>query len=511
MIEATRDTVLALDGITKRFGDTLANDAISLELARGEILALLGENGAGKTTLMTILFGHYTADAGSIAVFGRPLPPGRPRAAIEAGIGMVHQHFTLADNLTVLDNVMLGTEPLWRPRSDRRAARRRLEDLAARFGLEVHADARVGDLSVGERQRVEILKSLYRDARILILDEPTAVLTPQESERLFATLARMAAEGLSIVFISHKLGEVLAASRRIVVLRAGRAVAERETAATDRHELAELMVGQRLTEPRRQPLDPGAPVFALDGVDLPRAGGSALAGVDLTVREREIVGVVGVAGNGQAGLAALASGLAAPRAGRLALFGEPVRRPSPARFVAAGVGRIPEDRHGSGVVGDMAVWENAILERARDPAFARHGWLRQGAALAFARRLIADFDIRCPGPRARTALLSGGNMQKLILGRILSADPRFILANQPTRGLDVGAIAYVHGQLLAARERGAGVLLISEDLDEVLALADRVAVIHGGRLTAPQPAGELDTRRLGLLMAGHWGEAGHAA
>lgn len=507
----TAETVLRLDGITKRFGSLTANDRVSLALGRGEVLALLGENGAGKTTLMSILFGHYVADEGSIEAFGRPLPPGRPRAAIEAGIGMVHQHFTLADNLTVLDNVMLGTEPLWSWKTDRRGARARLAALAERFGLEMHPDARVGDLSVGERQRVEILKSLYRDARILILDEPTAVLTPQESERLFATLRSMAAEGLALIFISHKLDEVLAVSDRIAVLRAGRVVAEVAAWDIDRRRLAEVMVGQRIAEPVHRPLPPAEPVFELAGVHLARDGRMELDGADLTVRGREVLGVVGVSGNGQRALADLAGGLAVPDRGEALLFGRPVTRPDPFAFVEAGVGRIPEDRHAAGVVGDMALWENAILERAREPAFSRAGWLRRDAARAFAENLIRDFDIRCPGPGARTALLSGGNMQKLILGRILSVKPRLIVANQPTRGLDVGAIAYVHGRLLEARENGAGILLISEDLDEVLALADRIAVVYRGRLSQPRPASEVTVRELGLLMAGQWREAGHAA
>ncbi|MFQ5775286.1 MAG: ABC transporter ATP-binding protein [Kiloniellaceae bacterium] len=505
------DVVLRLRGITKRFGQLVANDAVDLELRRGEVLALLGENGAGKTTLMSILFGHYVPDEGRIEAFGAALPHGSPRAAIEAGIGMVHQHFTLADNLTVLDNVILGSEPLWAPRSERRRARAKLADLSARFGLTVDPAARVADLSVGERQRVEILKALYRDARILILDEPTAVLTPPEVESLFATLGQMARGGLSIIFISHKLDEVMRVSDRVMVLRGGRVVAERPARATDRHELAELMVGRRVTQPVHRPLPPGDLAFALEDATLERDGRPLLDRASLAVRGSEIVGVVGVAGNGQKALAELACGLTAPTRGAVRLFGAPVRRFAPAHFVAAGVGRIPDDRQAEGLIGDMTVWENAILETVRSPAYSRAGLLRGDAAIGFTRRLIERFDIRCPGPTARTGLLSGGNMQKLILGRILSIEPRFIVANQPTRGLDVGAIAYVQIQLLEARERGAGVLLISEDLDEVLALADRIAVIYRGRLTAPRPAQEMTTREIGLLMAGQWREAGHAA
>ncbi|MFO1062127.1 MAG: ABC transporter ATP-binding protein [Dongiaceae bacterium] len=491
-----------MSGIGKRFGELVANDGISIELRQGEVMALLGENGAGKTTLMNILFGHYVADAGSVEVFGRHLPPGSPRAAIAAGLGMVHQHFTLADNLSVLDNVLVGTRPLWQLRAGRGEGRRKLARLAAEFGLAVDPDARVGALSVGERQRVEILKALYRDARILILDEPTAVLTPAESESLFATLRSFSERGLSVLFISHKLGEVMAVSRRIAVLRAGRKVAELETAATSRAALAELMVGRALPEVSRAPLPPGEPVLELAGVAATGRQAPPLAGASLTVRRHEIVGVAGVSGNGQAALADLVAGLARPSAGRLALFGREIRHGSPRGMVASGVGRIPEDRHADGLVVDMSVAENLILERYRAPPFGRFGLRDRGAAARHARAVIERFDVRCPGPDATTRLLSGGNMQKLILGRVLTQQPGLILACQPTRGLDVGAVAYVHQQLLAARAEGCGVLLISDDLDEILALSDRVAVIHRGRLSPPEPREAVTLRRLGLLMAG---------
>ncbi|EYD74880.1 Sugar ABC transporter, ATP-binding protein [Rubellimicrobium mesophilum DSM 19309] len=502
--------VLELDHITKRFGPLLANDAITLSLAQGEVLALLGENGAGKTTLMNILFGHYTADEGEVRVHGRPLPPGKPRAAIEAGVGMVHQHFTLAGNLSVLDNVVIGSEPLLRLRSHRADARQKLLDLATRFGLPVDPDARVGDLSVGERQRVEILKALYRDARILILDEPTAVLARPEAEQLFRTLRGMTGQGLSIVFISHKLHEVMAASDRVAVLRAGKLVAERATKATTPAELAELMVGRCVTRPRREARAPGPVVLKADNVTLTDHGETRLDAVTFEVREGEVLGLVGVSGNGQAALGRLLSGLARPTSGRLTLGNHDMTALSPRSLIRAGVGRIPEDRHAEGVIGELAVWENATLERARDPAFARNGFVRRAAAKTFAQDLIARFDIRGATPDTRTRLLSGGNMQKLILGRTLAASPRFLLANQPTRGLDEGAIAAVHARLLEARENGAAILLISEELDEALALSDRLQAIVKGRLSAPIPAEEADPRRLGLLMAGAW-EAQDAA
>ena len=505
--------LLRMSGITKRFGPLVANDGISLELRRGEVLALLGENGAGKSTLVSILFGHYLADEGRIEVDGQPLPPGHPRAALQAGIGMVHQHFTLADNLSVLDNVMLGTEPLWQPFSRRHAARRQLLDAGRRFGLHVDPDARVGELSVGERQRVEILKALYRGARILILDEPTAVLTPQESDALFATLAQMVAQGLAIVFISHKLDEVLRASHRIAVLRAGRKVAEFGRDEADKARLAEAMVGRQVAAPVRRERVPGAVVAELEGVGVRGAGARPLLdGVNLRLHAGEIVAVAGVAGNGQQALVALMCGQRAADTGTLRIAGQALPA-SPRRFVRAGVARIPEDRQHVGVVGDLPLWENAILERYADPAFARSGVIQRGRARAYAEGLLQRFDVRgaeAAGVATVTRRLSGGNMQKLILGRALSPPagqepPRLIVANQPTWGLDVGAVAYVHQQLLDACAAGSAVLLVSEDLDEIFALADRIAVMHHGRLGEARPAREWTLAAIGLAMTG-----GHA-
>ena len=509
MAHEPTDIVLRLAGITKRFGPLLANDAISLDLHRGEVLALLGENGAGKTTLMNILFGHYVADEGMIEAFGQVLPPGSPKAALARGIGMVHQHFTLADNLAVLDNVMLGTEPLWRARSQRAAARAKLAELSETFGLSVKPDARVADLSVGERQRVEILKALYRDARILILDEPTAVLTPQETEALFATLRRLVERGLAIIFISHKLHEVMAVSRRIVVLRQGKVVAERRAAETDRHELAELMVGRPIPEPKVEPMAIGPVVLELAGIRLAVGGRPLLQDISLTLHANEIVGIAGVSGNGQGALADLVSGVVPPTGGRVSLFGEVVHRFDPARMVAHGVARIPEDRHAVGLVGDLSLEENLISARYRELPFSRRGLIDWKKVREFATRIIADYDVRCPGPHAATRLLSGGNMQKLILGREMARSPRIILANQPTRGLDIGAVGYVHQQLLKARGGGAGILLISEDLDELLALSDRVVVMYRGRISPAMLRTDVTIRQLGLMMAGH-GFAGEA-
>ena len=499
--------VLRLEGITRRFGTLVANDAIDLELRRGEVLALLGENGAGKTTLMSILFGHYVADEGRILVDRDgalvPLPPGSPHAALEMGIGMVHQHFTLADNLSVLDNIMLGTESLWQPWRGKRAARTRLGELMRDAGLTVDLEAPVGRLSVGERQRVETLKALYRGARILILDEPTAVLTPQESEALFVTLRRMAKSGLAIVLISHKLNEVLGLADRIAVLRGGRKVADLPRADTNGHMLAELMVGRAVPEQVRMAQKPGEVLLALNGIDArdPR-GRQGIHDVTLAVRAGEIVGIAGVSGNGQGALAALLSGLVAPSRGEVRIAGEAVHRFGPRALLARGVGRVPEDRHHDGIVGAMRVWENLALEDLREPAWQRASFLRTGALRRRAEDAIAAYDVRCPGPEAEARLLSGGNIQKLILARVLERAPQVILASQPSRGLDLGAVAAVHQRLLAARARGAAILLISVDLDELLALSDRIAVLYRGALTPPWPTDRITIRELGLAMAG---------
>ncbi len=503
------DTVLQLHHITKRFGPLVANDDISLELRCGEVLALLGENGAGKSTLMSILFGHYVADAGHIEVFGKPLAAGNPKAALKAGIGMVHQHFTLADNLTVLENIMMGSEPLWQPFTRRALARARLLAAGARFGLSVQPDARVGNLSVGERQRVEILKALYGGARILILDEPTAVLTPDEALGLFDVLGHMVAQGLSIIFISHKLNEVLRVSHRIAVLRGGKLVAQTDASQTTKPELARWMVGHPVEAAQRRPArHVGAAVCILTNVSTAPGDRGGLKHVSLTLKRGEITAIAGVSGNGQGLLAELLCGMRKAASGSVMLMGKPLL-PSPAWVVAQGVARIPEDRHGVGLVGDLSIWENAVAERLRSPAFSRDGLVRQAAARAHAQSVITTYDVRGGTAQSAASALSGGNMQKLILGRALMAvdsdalrTPELIVAHQPIWGLDIGAVAFVQQQLIAARDAGAAVLLISDDLDEVLALGDRIAVMHAGQLTEALPLESWTREAIGLAMAG---------
>ncbi len=506
---------LRLTGITKRFGNVVANDGVTLELRAGEVLALLGENGAGKSTLVSILFGHYVADAGTIEVDGRSLPPGQPKAALAAGIGMVHQHFTLADNLSVLDNVMLGTEPLWQPFSRRSEARAKLLDAASRFGLQVNPDARIGALSVGERQRVEILKALVRGGRCLILDEPTAVLTPQESRALFVTLKKMVAQGMAILFISHKLDEVRAVSDRIAVLRAGKLVASFDDASVEPAALAQAMVGRHIDAVERVAVRSAAAasrvVCALRHARVARGGERPpLIDVSLEVHAGEVLAIAGVAGNGQRTLADLLSGLVPLQSGTLEVAAHALRA-DPRAFVRAGVARIPEDRQSVGAIGELTLWENAVLERYASRRFATWGVLRAAKVREHARTILERFDVRGAGALGLDAparALSGGNLQKLILGRALTGVhyrdtvPLLIVAHQPTWGLDVGALADVHRRLLDACAAGAGVLLISEDLDEILALADRIAVMTRGQLTAARPRDEWNAATLGLAMGG---------
>ncbi len=492
--------VVEMRGIAKRFGPVTANAGIDFDLSEGEVHALLGENGAGKSTLMKILYGLYTADAGEIRVRGQVVRFSSPADALAHGIGLVSQHFSLVPTFTVAENIALGyTAGL---RFDERAVAASVSATAARFQMSIDPAVQVRYLSVGEQQRVEILKALHRECRVLILDEPTAVLTPQEAEALFAAIRRLVGQGLSVVFISHKLDEVFAVSDRVTVLRDGRVVGETPTRNASHASLARLMVGRETAGVSREgEAAAGAPllrledVHALDDRRLP-----ALRGLTLAVGAGEIVGVAGVAGNGQRELTEVLCGLRHPSRGRVFVGNDPVdlTRVTPAEVAARGVGRIPEDRL-SAVVADLTVADNLALEHLGE--FTHQGRLDRNRMRQVAEALISEYGIKAaPGDRART--LSGGNMQKLILARVLSRNPRVVIAAGPTRGLDVGATEYVRGKLLEARDRGAAVLLISEDLDEVLALSDRIAVIYEGRLTGVLSASEADPERLGLMMAG---------
>ena len=487
-----------LRGITKRFGDLVANDRVDLSVARGEVHALLGENGAGKSTLMRILYGLTRADAGTVLVDGEPVAIHSPKDAIAAGIGMVTQHFALVRPMTVAENVVLGRTDGVRVRLE--AAQARVAAAAERFGIRVDPLARVGDLSVGEQQRVEILKALSRDCRVLILDEPTAVLVPQEVDALFATLRRLCDDGIAVVFISHKLNEIRAISARVTVLRRGVVVGTRVTGEIDDRELASLMVGRATVGVRRRAGSvAGAAVLRVAGLSaLGRQGLPALREATFDVREGEILGVAGVSGNGQTELVDVLCGVRRASAGSVAVGGADLTGAAPARVVAAGVGRIPEDRHAA-VVSELSVAHNLALEHLSE--FRRGPQLDNRRLREHAETLIERFTIKAR-PEDPIGTLSGGNLQKVILARVLSREPKLLVVSQPTRGLDVAATEYVRQQLLEQRDRGAGVLLVSEDLDELLVLADRLIVLYEGRIVGELAAGEADPGRLGLLMAG---------
>jgi simple sugar transport system ATP-binding protein len=494
---------VAMRGIVKRFPGVVANDGIDLVVAKGEIHALLGENGAGKSTLMNILFGLYHPDAGEIRIDGRPVHFSGPREAVAAGLGMVHQHFMLIPRFTVTENVILGSEGD-ALRLDRDAAARRVGDLAERFGLRVDPRALVGDLPVGMQQRVEILRALYQGGRTLILDEPTALLTPQEVDELYAILRRLRAEGGTIIFITHKLREVAAISDRVTVIRRGRTVGTRLTAQTTAAELAELMVGREvMLRVERPPANPGEPVLeAHDVTAVGSRGEAALNGVDLTVRRGEIVGICGVEGNGQAELVEVLAGLRRPTAGRVLLAGRDVTGADPLRLRRAGLSYIPEDRHGRGLVLPFSLTENVLLGNCDIAPFSQGGRIDYPATERLTERLMRTFDVRAPSADTPAGALSGGNQQKLIIARELQREPEALLAIQPTRGLDVGAIEFVHKQLVEERDKGRGVLLISFDLDEILDLSDRILVIFGGRIVGEFASGQVTRTELGLLMGG---------
>jgi general nucleoside transport system ATP-binding protein len=496
-----------MHGITKRFPGVVANEDVHFEARVGEVHALLGENGAGKTTLSNVLTGLYRPDEGEIELYGEPAHFHSPRDALDAGICMVHQHFRLVDPFSVAENVLLGDH-----RGEGRrvfvhppAIERRVAELGEAYSLAVDPHARMWQLSIGEQQRVEILKALYRDARILIMDEPTAVLTPQEADALFATLRSMAGEGRTVIFISHKLHEVMAVADRVTVLRGGRTVATIEAADATLRSLAALMVGREVDAVRRTVPEHAPGVVALDVEGISARGdrgGEALRNVSLRVRAGEIVGVAGVAGNGQRELAETVSGMRSPSAGTIEVAGRALRRGDPRAAIAAGVAHVPEDRLGTGLAPSLSITRNAVMKTYRSPPLSWGPVLRLRRMADIARSLITRYDVKAPGPETPVRNLSGGNLQKLVLGREFQGDPIVLIAAQPTRGLDVGAIETVHGYLREAAADGVAVLMISEDLDEILALADRVAVMYEGAIVGELDASAAGSEEIGFLMAG---------
>ncbi len=515
-IPAVAVPALEMRGITKRYPGVVANDHISLTVRPGEIHALLGENGAGKTTLMNVLYGLATPDEGEILLDDQPVRIDGPADAIARGINMVHQHFMLVPVLTVAENILLGEETMAnRIFLDRAEAHRRIVELGRRFGFEIDPDVKVGSLSVGWQQRVEILKALYRNARILVLDEPTAVLTPQETEEIFAVLRRLAAEGHSIVFISHKLYEVLEIADRITVIRRGRVVGERAPAETNEDELAELMVGRevQLTVDRGES-HPGDTVLQVRDLRVKDDRGSEVVrGVSLEVRAGEILGIAGVAGNGQDELVEALIGLRHPTAGTVILGGEETTGRSPRSMNEAKVAYVPADRHRFGLVLPFPVADNLVLTSYYRPPFAR-SILRNDAAIHEAAvASISEFDVRTPSADVPTGTLSGGNQQKVVVAREFGRDLSLLILDQPTRGLDVGSIEFIHKQAIAKRDAGTAILLVSAELDEVLEMSDRIAVMYRGEIVATVDGRTADKGEIGVLMAtgGHDKAAATAA
>jgi ABC-type uncharacterized transport system ATPase subunit len=496
--------VLELRGVTKIFPGVIANDDVSLVLQRGEIVALLGENGAGKSTLMNVVYGLLSPDAGQILVDGQPVRIRRPRQAIDLGIGMVHQHFMLVETLTVTENIILGREIARSGVIDLAAARAAVCELSERYGLAVEPDARIMDLPVGMQQRVEILKALYQGARILILDEPTAVLTPQEATELFSVVRSLVSEGLSVVLITHKLDEVLLAADRVVVMRDGKVVGETRPSETDEISLARMMVGRdvvlRVDKTEAAPKEIALEVKDLHVEDDRRL--EAVKGMSFDVRRGEIVGIAGVSGNGQTELVEAIVGLRRPRSGTVTLLGHDITHATARSTIAAGVSHVPEDRQRRGLVLEFDLAENIILGDHRSMPYSKRGFMRPSAIGEVARKRISDYDVRTPSMNVLAGNLSGGNQQKLVLAREMGRDPELLIAAQPTRGLDVGAIEFVHRRILAERDSGKAVLLLSLELEEVMSLSDRILVVYGGRVVAEFASGGADAETLGVYMTG---------
>jgi general nucleoside transport system ATP-binding protein len=496
--------VLELRGITKQFPGVLANDHIDFDLRRGEVHALLGENGAGKSTLMSILYGLYTADSGQILMDGKPVTISSPKHAIELGIGMVHQHFMLIPVMTVTENIVLAQEPKHAGvLLDYDAATKRVRELSESFGLAVDPNARISAITVGQQQRVEILKALYRGAEILILDEPTAVLTPQEAKELFEIINELKAQGKSIVFISHKLNEVLEIADRISVLRRGKLIETIPREGATEAGLARSMVGREvLLRVEKTPATPGDPLLQVrDLVVRDDRGLDAVRGVSFEVRTNEIVGIAGVDGNGQSELIDALTGLRHPASGSIEIGGDELSRATAREALDAGMGHIPEDRHRRGLVLDFNLAENLALHDYGKEPFSRFGWINPRNWFRWARGLLQEFDVRGGGPSTRGASLSGGNQQKVVIAREVSRNPSVLIAAQPTRGLDVGAIEFVHRRLVEQRDAGKAVLLVSLELEEIVSLSDRILVLYEGSIVAEFPP-DVSEEELGFAMVG---------
>jgi len=503
------ENILELKNITKRFPGVVANDNISLDIKAGEIHALVGENGSGKSTLMNILYGLYNADEGEIYLRGEKTRITEPKQAIDHGIGMVFQHFMLVEPLTVFENVILGSEPQKRGFIDFKGAEREVARLSKEYGLKVETKSRVEDISVGQQQRLEILKALYRKAEILILDEPTAVLTPQETDELFQVMRNLKEQGTTIIFISHKIREVMEISDRVSVLRRGKLVGTKNTSATSRPELAEMMVGREvLLEVEKEKAQRGEKIFSVSDLEVrDQRGTKRVKGVSLEIHSGEILGIAGVEGNGQQEMVEAITGLLRTEKGKIYLDGKELQNLGAMQVKKKRIGYIPEDRHKRGLILDFNVADNMILGFHTEPPFVQRFFIRNEKAIKEnAEKLVEEYDVRPPNIQQQVSTFSGGNQQKIIAAREFSRKPRFLICSQPTRGLDIGSIEFIHSQIIDQRDKGAGILLVSAELDEILSLSDRIAVMYEGRIVGEMPIEEADEKKLGSLMLG--GEAG---
>lgn len=505
-----KDYLLDMQNITKIFPGVKANDNVNLSIKKGEVHALVGENGAGKTTLMNILYGLYNQDGGEIYYEGKKVDLDEPQDAIDLGIGMVHQHFKLVEPLTVTENIVLGSEPRKGVMLDRKKARNTVKEISERYGLKVDPDAKIHDISVGMQQRVEIIKTLFRGADLLIFDEPTAVLTPQEIEELFEIFRSLKEQGKTIIFITHKLKEVKEISDRITVLRGGKSIDTVNTEDVTEEDVAELMVGRQvLLQVEKTEADPGKEIFSVKDLKVKdNRGIQAVDGISLQVRKGEILGIAGVEGNGQSELVEAITGLREIESGEIKLRGKDVTQLNSKQIKEEKVAHIPEDRHKRGLILDFDLNENMILGYHDLEPFSKKGIMSYDSVEEYTKGLIKEYDVRTSGPDALAKNLSGGNQQKVVIAREFNRDPEFLIASQPTRGVDVGSIEFIHNQIIERRDNGAGVLLVSAELSEVLSLSDRIAVIYEGEIMDVLKASETDEIELGRLMTGSEAKAG---